>query len=443
MSTDHSSDGSASPALPDRMISLGGLAFSRGGSIAVQFLVQFMVAATAGASGLGVLQLLTSWVCICGEVLALGLPALAMRQVSVACENGEQELVSQIMRRSRKLIFRAWLLLAMLALGPLLWLSRLPDSSFWVQYGAVCMGALLLAPAFSLTRLYAESLKSLGAPLTAVTLENLVSPIALLIVSGLCWLRGDSLASATLLLTAALGLLLTPLALQRRISRHLEALSSTPKARITPRAYYPRGELLHLWGGSVLSILFLQMPFLLLPLFANIAEIGVFALAHKLINVITALLILLAAVFGPAFARCAARGDSAEILRLLRRTQLFSMALYLPLSFMVIAASSAFDDSLADDFAGLTTYLIILASGQLINAATGLAGVMLNMTGAAKSEFYILLGSTVVGLLGSLCLGVLYGPIGIACAWSGAVALKNLGSYTRAHSHLSKMEGAR
>jgi O-antigen/teichoic acid export membrane protein len=445
LSVDHAGDGLVNTALTSRLLSLGGLALSRGGAILTQFLAQLMVAATAGASGLGVLQLLTSWVCIGGEVLALGLPALAMRRVSVATENGEKELVSEILNRSRRLIFRAWLVLALVTLGPLLWLSQAADSPFWAQYGAVCMGALLLAPAFSLTRLYAESLKSLGSPLTAVTLENLVSPAALLLVSGLCWLRGESLTSATLLLTAAIGLGVTPLVLQLRINRQLatQIPVTATKAWITPQDDYPRSELLHLWGCSVLSIVFLQMPFLLLPLFANVAEIGVFALAHKLINVITALLILLAAVFGPAFARCAARGDNAEISRLLRRTQLLSMALYLPLSFAVIAASDLFGSNLAEDFDGLTLYLLILASGQLVNAATGLAGVMLNMTGAAKCEFYILLGSTAVGLLASLCLGVLYGPLGIACAWSGSVALKNLGSYTLAHKHLSNMEGAR
>ena len=64
-----------------RVLSLVG---SRGSAILAQFATQLVVGALAGASGLGVLQLLTSWTCIAGEALAMGLPSRAMRQVSVA-----------------------------------------------------------------------------------------------------------------------------------------------------------------------------------------------------------------------------------------------------------------------------------------------------------------------------------------------------------------------
>ena len=70
---------------------MGMLAASRGGAILAQFAAQLAVGTLAGASGLGVLQLFTSWTCIAGEVLGLGLPTRAMRQVSVAYAAGQAD----------------------------------------------------------------------------------------------------------------------------------------------------------------------------------------------------------------------------------------------------------------------------------------------------------------------------------------------------------------
>ena len=187
-----------------KLLPMGILAASRGGAILAQFAAQLAVGTLAGASGLGVLQLFTSWTCIAGEVLGLGLPTRAMRQVSVAYAAGRSDQIEQTLRESRRKILRLWLWLLLLAAVPAVVLLRQQGAPDWTDYRWLLLAAGLLAPLFSLLRLYAESLKATGAALAAVTLESLTSPVLLLLACAGCWLAGEPLASITLVTLYAL-----------------------------------------------------------------------------------------------------------------------------------------------------------------------------------------------------------------------------------------------
>jgi O-antigen/teichoic acid export membrane protein len=420
--------------LARKVLPTGMLAASRGGAILAQFAAQLAVGTLAGASGLGVLQLFTSWTCIAGEVLGLGLPTRAMRQVSVAYAAGQPDQIEQILRESRRRILRVWLWLLLLVAVPAAVLLRLQAAPDWTDYRWLLLAAGLVAPLFSLLRLYAESTKASGAALAAVTLESLTSPVLLLLACASCWLAGAPLASITLVTAFGLSLVITPLALRARLRQRLAQLPQVKlaagAAAANPPA--PRGDLLYLWGTSVLSIGFLQLPFVVMPLYVDTAEIGVFAVAHKLINVVTTLLLLLAAVFGPAFARSAAQRDHPALLGLLRRTQLISTAVFLPAALVLLALAGPIAELFGNDFGDLRLFLAILAAGHLVNAATGLSGVLLNMAGAASRELATLVIALAAALAGSAWVGPEYGAPGLAAVFSGSIALKNLASYALA-----------
>lgn len=415
------------------------LVASRGSAILAQFAAQLVVGTMAGAGALGALQLLTSWTCIAGEVLGLGLPTRAMRDVSIRYEQQQPKQILQILRESRRKIFRLWLTLVMLAALPAIFLARTQDTVSWTEYSWLLIAAGLAAPLFSLIRLYAESLKATGAALAAVTIESLTSPLALLLACAYCWLAGHPVVTVTLVIAFGLSLVITPVALSQRLKQQVEKLAPPPAE--TRDAHAPpkveRGDLFYLWGTGVLSISFMHLPFLVMPLYIDTEQIGVFAVAHKLVNVITTLLLLLAAVFGPSFARYAAQGNSQALLGLLRRTQLISTAVFLPVSLLLIALAKPLADLFGEDFGNLQIYLAILAAGQLVNAATGLSGLLMNMAGAASKEMYTLITAMVAALAGSAWIGPEYGATGLAIVFSCSIALKNIASYLLAISLLN------
>jgi O-antigen/teichoic acid export membrane protein len=148
-----------------------------------------------------------------------------------------------------------------------------------------------------------------------------------------------------------------------RLKHQLAALPklAPPNTLVIPKV--ERGDLFYLWGTGVLSIGFLHLPFVVMPLYVDTAQIGVFAVAHKFINVITTLLLLLAALFSPSFARFAAQGNSAALLGLLWRTQLISTAVFLPVTLLLIALADPLAGLFGEDFGNLQNYMLILAAG--------------------------------------------------------------------------------
>ena len=414
------------------------LVASRGAAILAQFAAQLAVGTMAGASGLGILQLFTSWTCIAGEVLARGLPTQAMRQVSVSFANERGDQIIATLRDSRDKILRFWLASCLLAALPTYFLLRSVEPSDWTQFGWLVIGVAAAAPLFSLLRLFSETLKAMGSPLAAVALESLTSPIALLLVCAVCWMAGKTVVALALVVTFTASLVITSVALRYMLRARLLSFSGVaPKyAQSADRPAAPRGELVYLWGAGVLSICFLQLPFLVMPLYVDTAQIGVFAIAHKLINIVTTLLLLMAAVFGPAFARCAAQGTPEDLLRLLGRTQLISTAVFLPISIALIVLAEPLAALFGEEFSDLKIYLAILAAGHLVNAITGLSGVLLNMAGAASRELSTLIMALIAALIGSALVGPRYGAIGLVVVFSGSIALKNLASYLLARQLL-------
>ena len=202
-------------------------------------------------------------------------------------------------------------------------------------------------------------------------------------------------------------------------------------------------DLSALWANSLLAVAFLQLPFLLLPWFATPADIGVYAVAHKLLNIVSTLLILLSAVFGPAFARAASEGGAAGLRSLLRRTQWLSCAIFLPLCAVLLLGLEPLAGLFNVPADLLGHYLIILAGGQLVNAVTGLSGVLLNMAGGAARETRALAVSLFIAVAAAPVVGSLHGAAGLAVLFSAVLAGKNLASYLAVSRFLADKENER
>ena len=423
------------------------LASSRGIAVLGQFLAQIVVGVLAGASGLGILQLFTSWTCVVGEVSAMGLPTRVMRQVSVAYADKNIELIKEKIAISCKKILAFCLVILLLIL--IFTTSIFYITGNWFEYSWMLIAVGLVAPFFSLLRLYSEALKATGTTLLAVTVENLVSPVVILFISGVCWVFGLPLLALILIAAFSISVIVSFFAAKFAMKKQLQKASTFSDTSIDrashdvchkkATSWDTRSDLFSLWGASVLSIAFLQFPFLVMPLYVETADIGVFSVAHKLMNIITTLLILLAAVYGPKFARFAASSDAEEMKKLLRNSQLISMGIFLPLAVLIIIFSDPLMYLFGEEFGDLKIYLVIISVGQLVNAMTGLSGVMLNMSGFSTRELVTLSIAVVAALLGSMWVGGDYGAVGMAWVFSASIALKNIMSYVMARQLLRQM----
>ncbi len=417
------------------------LAASRGAALVVQFLLQLMVANLTGAAGLGLFQLFSSWTCILGEVQAKGLPARTMRVVAVAFDRGDHGYCEAHLRQATRSIIKAafWVALA----GSLTYLAlrfSWQDSGDRISLSLV-MWVVLAAPLFALLRVSSEALKGADAPLRAISIESVAAPLLTLLVCLVCWRFGLPLEPTILLAAGAAGIAMALLISRRALVRQLLLAREAGSAAAAP--IDDAGDMRALWANSVLAIVFVQLPFLLLPWFADTAAIGAFAVAHKLVNVITLLLVLMAAVFGPAFARAARDCDAAALRSLLQRSQYLSLAIFTPLALGLLLLAGPIAALFKLPGTVLQGYLAALIAGQLVNAATGLPGVLLNMTGAARQELKTLVLALAFAVLLAPAVGYLFGSIGIAWLVSATVAFKNVASIALARRHLNQLEDIR
>jgi O-antigen/teichoic acid export membrane protein len=418
-----------------RLRSGAALAVSRGGAIAAQMAVQVAVGAVGGASAIGLLQLHMAWSSVAGELVGAGEASRALRDTAIQAEAGRS---SAIRRQLRRALVRSAACGLLLALVVALVIVLTPISLTATDRVLLC-AVLLAAPVFAAVRILAEALKALADPLAAVTLENLVMPLVLLsMCAGVS--AGLLPASATVLLgSAGAGLTLALILLYRQLRRRLTGLGPT-QVQAAPRRPGGHYEQHFLWLNGLLNIAFLQLPFLLLPWFVDTTAVGSFAVAHKLVNVITTLLILLSAVYGPRFARAAAMRNGQRLRELLTETQRLSLALFLPAWLLLMAAAQPLAQlfSLAPD--SLLPLLVLLGLGQLANAATGLAGVMLSMSGAAAAEFRILAFSTAVTVLAACAAAATASLSAVALAIAGGIALRNALAWGAARRHSTHLK---
>ena len=452
------------------------LGLARISGIAAQMGVQIAVGALAGASAIGALQLHMAWSSVAGEVLGRGEATRAMRDTAVIARHRGGAPIRGNLRRAFGHIASFSAVLGGLALllvaaglgaaagacpasspGPLAGFS--PGCLLSADEAVLAVSVIAAAPLFAFTRVLAETLKALDKPLIAVSVENAAVPLAVLgACAALAWHGAGARAVLNALLIAAVlgagaATLLLLCAVRREVQR--EVLRAAPRqgpqngsrraerAPLKHRALAEAGPLgpreqLHFWLTGLLNIAFLQLPFLVMPWLVSVDDVGEFAVAHKLVNVITTLLILLAAVYGPRFARAAAAARFDEARRLLRETQYLSLALFTPVwvILLILADPLAWLFSLGER--DLLPFLLILGAGQLINAATGLCGVMLNMSGAPQLETRILSICTLLTLVAAAGLGSARGALGIAAASAGGIALRNLASYAMALRHLER-----
>ncbi len=396
-----------------------GLLCLRLAGLGLQLAAQLVVGRLAGPAGLGIVQLFTSWTCVLGEVSALGRPSHAMKSLAVARDRASRQGLDRYLSQQVRGIALPWGVALLLALPVILGLK---------ERGEFILLVLLASGCFALLRLFSEGLKALERPGISVLVETCGPSLAVLLACAGLWLGGKDIGGAALAISLAVGFALSMLVLAVLLAARLLQNSSDKVGGADTVAPSTLSALLPFWGGGVLSILLAQLPFLLLPFYADVNTTGQFALAYKLVNLVGAILLLMAAIYGPRFAR--AWHDSPEALRsLLWHSQRSALLLFAAPALALLLFGAPILAFFGEGFGAARPCLLILLGGQLVNAATGLPGVLLNMAGQARLEIRCLLLALLVACAGCLWLGPEYGALGVAVAYSLALAIKNLASW--------------
>ncbi len=168
--------------------------------------------------------------------------------------------------------------------------------------------------------------------------------------------------------------------------------------------------------GSNLQTLFLGA-------LSTLSAVGVFAVANQVNMVGSIFQSAVVASSMPLFAESQDRGDRRSLEHLYQTTSKWSLALNLPFFLMVIVFPEALLAIFGREFATGSVALIVLAWANLVNAATGTSGAVLDMTGHTKVK---LLNSSAAVVLAFGLSFILIPPMGLVGAALAAFASQSI-----------------
>lgn len=290
---------------------------NRGAGMVLQFVSTLIIARYLGVEEMGVYSVYLAWVMVLAGVISLGTPSYAMKSVSVYYSRTQFAAIKGLLSR-----LSGFVAVAAGLLGLLFLLSELVIEGYMAQITTIDQPWLLVVGAFCfvLLRLVCEILKSIDRVNTSVFVES--ASLALLMLLGVSLLKiyTNDLPSANLVIVINILVSISVGTLALFVILRVLNKSSDNTLPETPGL----SNLGPFWGNFLLVMAFINAPLVMLPLLASEQEIGQFSIAYRLIMIMVNLLGVLAAIFGPKFARAAADGDYSKLSRLVNKSSLFS-----------------------------------------------------------------------------------------------------------------------
>lgn len=408
----------------------------RGIGVTMQFALSVILGRMLGADGLGIYYLYITWMVVLSNVFGMGLPFYTLRNASYLEGTNQHDKANHFVINSLRIGILAGLLMALpvYLLAPEISLIFLKD----IELSPIVRMVSIAGVLFLCLRIISEALQARGKAKLGISGDTTVLPGCVLVATGILIFHGlpvnyFSLVSSHLIMLSAVSVAM--FWIWRCSSK---PVNKEKVVRVTVKSIVST-EMLTFWGNSLLTVIFINMPILLLAYFATPEEVGHFGVAYRLMGLATTILMALGSIFGPRFARHYARKDIKALSHDFRMSQIFSFLAYLPFMIAFFLFASPILSMFGPKFSDSKILLWILAGGQLFNSLTGLVGYLLNMIRKERVEFMSLLFATIFMFLSSCFLGMKYGSIGVAIGFASTLAIKNVFSLVLANIYLKRL----
>ena len=391
-------------------------------TLTVSYLFKFYVARTLGAELLGVYALGMTVVGLLGVLATLGLPGTAARFVAVYMGTGQADRLRGFLARSLLLILGLSLFFAVLAVLGANWISvRLYHTPALVRYMPV-FGFLLVVSVF--TAFYAQVLAGFKDVTKRTVITNFVGTPLMIVLTVAFLMRGGGLWGY--LGAQAVAATVTVVLLARTAWR----LMPPPDRSIFRGAARLESEVIHfsaaVFGVSVLEFLLGQTDKILLGMFLDARQVGIYATVVALVTFVPIILSTVNQIFAPVIADLHARGERALIGRLYQTLTKWILGLTVPLALVMILFAPSFMRLFGRDFVVGAPILVIGTLGQLVNCGVGSVGFLLLMSGNQRRLIKVQVVMTAVTILLNLLMIPWFGVIGAALVGAMVNTLSNL-----------------
>jgi O-antigen/teichoic acid export membrane protein len=365
--------------LPWSLLRYAGALAARGAEVIGKFGLYVLAARQMGGYESGLFFLCLTWVNLVSTAARLGLERAMSRHVAAELAVGNADAARHVVK-----VGLAWTALgSTLACGLTLAIAKIAAVQVFHQPGLaepLQISAFIL-PAQSLAYALGFILIGLGRGVAGQMVQSALPPLLSLgaLIAGLHHV--DSLLTAYAFSYGSCCCLGFGLLIHDWRHTMVPPLTQAPVSDPLPRLRTTAREFLVI---EVVQSALLSLPVLVLGMFADAVAVSAFSVAFRITSMINTILISLAMISAPAFARHHRLREFEALRRVERQTRLVSIVICLPLIVVMMAFPRALLSLLGGDFTAASTALVILTLGQIVNTLLPTQDMMLAMTGHSR-----------------------------------------------------------
>lgn len=385
----------------------------------LSFAVAIILGRLLGAEGYGAYAYAISWLTILSLLAAFGLDILAIREIAQTVAKEEWNILRGFVSWSLKRVTLSGIGLAA-GMTAVIWLVR--DNLSPGEANALWVAALVL-PGLAILRLLLGMIQGFGKPVWAQIPQLVLLPTVLLMIAGLLWLydwlNGQRAVGAyglatAMALAASIWLLL----------KSARPIPSTAAPVVCSERWTRSARALMLGGfGAMFNN---HIGVIMLGTLSGPQQAATFDVAMKASTLVAFVLMAVNIPMGPVLATQYAKSDREGLQHLATKGAWIALAGALPAAAGLTMLGPWFLKWMGEGFSTGSIALGILCLGQLINAACGSVGLILNMTGHEHDTARAVFVSGILNAVFCLILIPNFGIEGAAISAAISMAIWNL-----------------
>lgn len=385
------------------------------------YVITLLLARFLGASGYGSYTYALTWARLLQLPALLGLLQLLIREISVCQTRGNWGVAQGLFRWANKIVLFSSVGLALLTafLAGMWNQGSDPNTLFTIWI------VMLALPLMTLTSIREASMRALGHILLGQLPELIFRPVLLIVLLCSAYLFFDEnltspIAMGIYVIATGIAFLIGAKFLQNSLP--VELKEASPEYKIKE------------WMHTALPFLFIggmyiinnQTDKIMLGAMQGTTSVGLYEVANRGAGLITFILVAFNMSLAPTFASFSTNQERKKLQELVTKSSYIVFIASLPIGLFLILFNHWFLSLFGTEFLAGKVTLIILCTGQLINAFTGSVAVLLNMTGHQNDTAIGVTLSAGINIVLNVILIPQYGSDGAATATAISATIWNV-----------------
>ncbi|HUP76687.1 MAG TPA: flippase [Acidimicrobiales bacterium] len=401
-----------------------GAGFLASGSVievASRFVIAFVLARSLTADDFGLYNLAISASAIIVGLASLGLDDAMVRYVAIQSDRRDEDGIAGTLQVGFAVSMASSIVLGLVVFLAADWISEAVFNE--AALSPLLRFFVIMVPLLTLSRTMLGAARGFGRMDYAAICENVIQSVVKTGLLALLLIRDIDLWAAVIIF--AIGDLSSSVAMTYLLNKQYSLTRSLSRtARRESRELM--GFALPLWLSGILNQFRRNVETLMLGALTAVSNVGIYAVVTR-VNMIShiAYRAIIVSV-KPALARLHGRGDRLGLSNVYAATTRWAITLNMPFFLFMVLYPTAILNVFGKRFTSASTALVILAVSELIVAATGVCGSMIDMARHVRVKMFNSVAWITVQIGASALLIPRWKVLGAAIAALVATSFVNL-----------------